>query len=206
MHPGDRREKARSGVQQSLRWLTSTPYATQFLWFWDFSGEWLPFSFARFRSGVGLISVKLLISPISRHAAKRLDLTGQAWASTETTDLQAKLWIGNGPKLGAACWIESSLLHDDNQEHDCEIFQNSLLINSPAIPHFNPTFTVYPGDTVMGWSFIEQGKGSNFLAARCWWSFPLLTSSTLELLCLHHMKSELLVWTAAAYESYSIWS
>lgn len=41
--------------------------------------------------GAGLISVKLLISPISRHAAKRLDLTGQAWASTETTDLQAKL-------------------------------------------------------------------------------------------------------------------
>lgn len=58
--------------------------------------------------GVGLISVKLLISPISRHAAKRLDLTGQAWASSETTDLQAKLWIGSVPKPGAACWMERS--------------------------------------------------------------------------------------------------
>jgi len=52
---------------------------------------------------VGLISVKLLISPISRHAAKRLDLTGEAWAGSETTDLQAKLWIGSVPKKKPWC-------------------------------------------------------------------------------------------------------
>lgn len=60
----------------------------------------LSFCMAQIR--VGLISVKLLIRPISRHAAKRLDLTGQAWVSPETTDLQPKLWIGNVPKHGAA--------------------------------------------------------------------------------------------------------
>lgn len=130
MHTGDRRKKARSGVQHSLWWLISTPYATQFLWFWDFSGEWFAFSFAPLSSGAGLISVKLLISPISRHAAKRLDLTGQAWASTETTDLQAKLWIGNVPKPGAASWVESSSLHDDTW---------SMIARNSTLPIDQPT-------------------------------------------------------------------
>lgn len=66
-----------------------------------------PLSLCEPQIWVGLISVKLLISPISRHAAQRLDLTGEAWASTETTDLQAKLWIENVPKLGAVCWTEA---------------------------------------------------------------------------------------------------
>lgn len=66
-----------------------------FFFFLSFSGDRaspLPshlLSRARLRSRFELISVKLLISLISRHAAKRLDLTGQAWASTETTDLRA---------------------------------------------------------------------------------------------------------------------
>lgn len=128
MHPGDRRERACCGVQQSLGRLISTPYATQFLWFWDFSGEWIPFSCAPLRSRFKLISVKLLISLISRHAAKRLDLTGQAWASTETTDLQAKLRIGNFPKPGAACWMES--LHDDTR---------STTARNPTVPSDQPT-------------------------------------------------------------------
>ncbi len=115
MHPGDRRERhvvvyseASGDWYQPL--MPPSSCDSEIFQVSDF-----PHSFARFRSGVGLISVKLLISPISRHAAKRLDLTGQAWASTETTDLQAKLWIGNVPKPGAACCMESSSLHDDTR-------------------------------------------------------------------------------------------
>lgn len=163
MHPGDRRERACCGVRQSLGWLISTPYATQFLWFWHFSGEWAPLSFARLRSRLELISVKLLISLISRHAAKRLDLTGQAWASTETTDLQAKLWIGNVPKPGAACWMESSCVMIPAAR--LQEILHSLLTSPPAILHFNPTFTVLLRDVVIGRSFKE--RGINFLTARC---------------------------------------
>lgn len=83
------------------------------LWFWDFSGEWFPFFLCTPQIRVGLISAKLLISPISRHAAKRLDLTGRAWARTESTDLQAKLWIGNVPKPGAACWMVAACWYQE---------------------------------------------------------------------------------------------
>lgn len=136
-----------------------------------FLGEWsspspptpsLSFCMAQIR--VGLISVKLLIRPISRHAAKRLDLTGQAWVSTETTDLQPKLWIGNVPKHGAASWMESSLLHDDTR---------SMTRRKPL--YF---FTHLPRDAVI----VFRGGFSvclfywfNFLATRCWWKFWLLT-------------------------------
>lgn len=143
MHPGDRRERACCGVQQSLGWLISTPYATQFLWFRDFSGEQIPFSCAPLRSRFKLISVKLLISLISRHAAKRLDLTGQAWASTETTDLQAKLRIGNFPKPGAACWMESCMMIPGVR---LQGIPQSLLTSQPAALHFNSTFTFLRGD------------------------------------------------------------
>lgn len=128
-------------------------------------------SFARLRSRLELISVKLLISLISRHAAKRLDLTGQAWASTETTDLQAKLWIGNVPKPGAACWMESSCMMIPAAR--LQEIPHSLLTSPPATLHFNPTFTVLLRDVVVGRSFTE--RGINFLTAR----FQLLTYLTL---------------------------
>lgn len=141
-HHGDRRQRACSGVQQSLRWLISTPYATQFSWFRDFSGEWFPSSLRTPQIRVRLISVKLLISPISRHAAKRLDLTGQTRTSTETTDLQAKLWFGNVPRFGADCWTGELLATRWHQERDCKNF------HAPCWPahllmllHLNPTFT-----------------------------------------------------------------
>lgn len=174
MHPGDRRESTRCGVHQSFWWLLSTSYATRFLWFGGIVFRWviLPLtphptpslSFCMAQIRVGLISVKLLIRPISRHAAKRLDLTGQAWVSTETTDLQPKLWIGNVPKHGAASWMESSLLHDDTR---------SMTRRKPL--YF---FTHLPRDAVI----VFRGGFSvclfywfNFLATRCWWKFWLLT-------------------------------
>lgn len=64
------------------------------------------------RPRVEVIGVKLLISLISRRAARRFDLTGEPWASSETTDLQPKLWIGDVPKL-ELIGGEGASVHDD---------------------------------------------------------------------------------------------
>lgn len=171
MHPRDRRERAWCGVQQSPRVTGTNPVCHPVLVILRFFRWASLHCFARLRPRFELISVKLLISLISRHAAKRLDLTGQAWASTETTALQDKLWIGNVPKPNAACWMESPWLHDDTR--------NSIARN-PALPIDQPpllyctliqTFTVLLRDVVICRSLDEQGYSFNFLAARCWWSF-----------------------------------
>lgn len=82
-----------------------------------------------------------------------------------------------------------------------------LLTSPPAILHLNPTSSVLLRDAVIGRSFEEQGYSFNFLAARCWWSFSAADlSHLLPRRCFGCFTSSagLLVWAAAAYESYSI--